>query len=107
MSVWDMGKVCFVELQDLFGRIQIYVNCDEVCFGEDKMLFNCVFKKLVDFGDFLGVKGYVFKMQVGEIFIYVEEFIVFSKLFKLLLFLKIDGDGKVYDVFIDLELCYC
>lgn len=106
MSVRDMGKACFAELQDTEGRIQIYVNRDEICPGEDKTLFNRVFKKLVDLGDFLGIKGHVFKTQVGEISIHVEEFTLLSKALKPLPLPKTDADGKVHDAFTDPELRY-
>ena len=106
MSVRDMGKACFAELQDAEGRIQIYVNRDEICPGEDKTMFNRVFKKLVDLGDFLGVKGHIFRTQVGEISIHVEEFTLLSKALKPLPLPKTDADGNVHDAFTDPELRY-
>ncbi len=82
MSQRDMGKASFAELQDSSGRIQLYFNRDEICPGEDKRLYNQVFKKLLDLGDFIGIKGYVFKTQVGEISIHVQEFTLLSKSLK-------------------------
>ena len=74
MTFRIMGKASFAELQDHTGRIQIYVNRDEICPGEDKALYNDVFKKLLDIGDIIGVKGYVFVTQTGETSIHVKEF---------------------------------
>ena len=106
MSSRDMGKAAFAEIQDAGGRIQIYVNRDEICPGEDKTLYNRVFKKLLDRGDFIGVKGHVFKTQVGEISVHVEEFVLLSKALKPLPNPKTDDDGKVHDAFTDPELRY-
>lgn len=74
-----MGKASFAEIQDSTGRIQIYISRDEICPDEDKTLYNTVFKKLLDIGDIIGIKGYVFTTQVGEISIHVKELIVLSK----------------------------
>ena len=79
MSRRVMGKASFAELQDSTGRIQLYFNRDEICPDEDKTMYNTVFKKLLDIGDFIGVKGYVFTTKVGEISIHVESFVVLSK----------------------------
>lgn len=106
MSQRDMGKASFAELQDSSGRIQLYFNRDEICPGEDKTLYNQVFKKLLDLGDFIGVKGYVFKTQVGETSVHVQEFTLLSKSLKPLPLPKIDGDGKVHDAFTDPEMRY-
>lgn len=106
MSQRDMGKASFAELQDSSGRIQLYFNRDEICPGEDKTLYNQVFKKLLDLGDFIGVKGYVFKTQVGETSIHVQEFTLLSKSLKPLPLPKIDADGKVHDAFTDAEMRY-
>lgn len=106
MSQRDMGKASFAELQDSSGRIQLYFNRDEICLGEDKTLYNQVFKKLLDLGDFIGVKGYVFKTQVGEISVHVQEFTLLSKSLKPLPLPKIDADGKVHDAFTDPEMRY-
>jgi lysyl-tRNA synthetase class 2 len=73
MSRRIMGKASFAELQDAKGRIQLYLNRDELCPGEDKSLYNEVFKKLSDIGDFIGIKGFVFRTQVGEISVHVQE----------------------------------
>lgn len=106
MSQRVMGKASFAEIQDSSGRIQTYFNRDELCPGEDKTLYNEVFKKLLDLGDFIGVKGYLFKTQVGEISVHVEEFTLLSKSLKPLPLPKTDADGKVYDAFTDPELRY-
>lgn len=106
MSNRDMGKAAFVELQDSTGRIQVYVNRDEICPGEDKTLYNKVFKKLLDLGDFIGVKGVMFKTKVGEISILAKEITLLSKALKPLPLPKIDAEGKVHDAFTDPELRY-
>lgn len=106
MSQRIMGKASFIELQDSTGRIQVYFNRDEMCPGEDKTLYNEVFKKLLDLGDFIGVKGHVFKTQVGEISVNVKEFTLLSKSLKPLPLPKTDAEGKVYDAFTDPEARY-
>ena len=106
MSQRDMGKASFAELQDSTGRIQLYINRDEICPGEDKTLYNQVFKKLLDLGDFIGVKGYVFKTKVGETSIHVSEFTLLSKSLKPLPLPKTDSEGKVHDAFTDPEMRY-
>lgn len=106
MSQRIMGKASFAEIQDFSGRIQVYFNRDEICPGEDKTLYNEVFKKLLDLGDFIGVKGEVFRTQVGEISINVKEFTLLSKALKPLPLPKTDADGKVHDAFTDPELRY-
>jgi lysyl-tRNA synthetase class 2 len=106
MSQRDMGKASFAELQDSSGRIQLYFNRDEICPGEDKTLYNQVFKKLLDLGDFIGVKGYVFKTMVGETSVHVQEFILLSKSLKPLPLPKTDAEGKVHDAFTDPEQRY-
>ncbi|HRE95697.1 MAG TPA: OB-fold nucleic acid binding domain-containing protein, partial [Flavobacteriales bacterium] len=73
MSVRDMGKACFAELKDNSGRIQIYVRRDDICPGEDKTLYDQLFKKLLDIGDFIGVKGFMFKTKMGETTLHVKE----------------------------------
>src|SRR5690554_974215 len=100
------GKASFGDLQDDTGRIQVYFNRDEICPGEDKSLYNDVFKKLLDLGDFIGIKGKVFKTQVGEISIKVEKFTMLSKSLRPLPLPKTDADGKVHDAFTDPELRY-
>ena len=106
MSQRIMGKASFAEIQDSTGRIQVYFNRDEICPGEDKTLYNEVFKKLLDLGDFIGIKGYLFTTQVGEISIHVQEFTLLSKSLRPLPVTKIDDDGKVHDAFTDPELRY-
>jgi lysyl-tRNA synthetase class 2 len=105
MSRRIMGKAAFAELQDHEGRIQIYVNRDEICEGDDKVMYNEVFKKLLDIGDIIGVKGFVFKTQVGEISIHVKEFTVLNKSLRPLPIVK-EKDGKIYDAFTDPEQRY-
>ena len=100
------GKASFGSLQDDQGRIQIYFNRDEVCPGEDKSLYNDVFKKLLDLGDFIGVEGVVFKTQVGEISVNVKGFKLLSKSLKPLPLPKTDAEGNVYDAFTDPEQRY-
>ena len=101
-----MGKASFAEIQDASGRIQVYFNRDELCPGEDKTLYNEVFKKLLDLGDFLGIKGHVFKTQVGEISVHVTEFQLLSKSLRPLPLPKTDAAGVVHDAFTDPELRY-
>ncbi len=105
MSRRIMGKASFAELQDSSGRIQIYINRDEICPEEDKTLYNDVFKKLLDIGDIIGVKGFAFKTQVGETSVHVKELIVLSKSLRPLPIVK-EKDGKVYDAFTDPEMRY-
>ena len=106
MSQRVMGKASFAEILDSTGRIQVYFNRDEICPGEDKTLYNDVFKKLLDLGDFIGIKGYLFTTQVGEISVHVEEFVLLSKSLKPLPLPKTDNEGKVHDAFTDPELRY-
>jgi lysyl-tRNA synthetase class 2 len=101
-----MGKASFAELQDSKGRIQLYVSRDEICPDEDKELYNTVFKKLLDIGDFIGVKGYVFKTQVGETSVHVNELVVLSKSVKPLPVVTIDAEGKTHDAFTNPEARY-
>lgn len=106
MSFRIMGKASFAELKDHSGKIQLYVNRDEICPGEDKTLYNDVWKKLLDRGDFIGVKGYVFTTQVGEISIHVTELKVLAKSLKPLPVVKTDEQGNVHDAFSDPEQRY-
>lgn len=106
MSRRIMGKAAFAELQDSKGRIQLYFNRDEICPGEDKTMYNDVFKKLLDIGDFIGVEGYVFTTKVGEISVHVEKFTVLSKTLRPLPLPKTDNEGNVYDAFTDPEKRY-
>jgi lysyl-tRNA synthetase class 2 len=105
MSQRIMGKVTFAELQDESGRIQIYISRDDICPGEDKTLYNEVFKKLLDIGDIIGVKGFVFNTQMGETTIHVKEFSILSKSIRPLPVVK-TKDGKIYDAFTDPEQRY-
>ena len=106
MSVRDQGKACFTELQDSDGRIQLYFNRDVICEGEDKTLYNQVFKKLTDLGDFIGVEGELFMTKVGAQCIRVDNFTFLSKTLRPLPLPKVDEDGKVHDAFNDAELRY-
>ncbi len=106
MSSRVMGKASFAELQDASGRIQIYIARDEICPDEDKTLYNEVFKKLLDRGDFIGVKGYVFKTQVGETSIHVQELTLLAKSLKPLPVVKTDAEGVVHDAVHDAEFRY-
>jgi lysyl-tRNA synthetase class 2 len=101
-----MGNASFVELQDSTGRVQVYIRRDDICPDEDKTIYNTVFKKLLDIGDFIGVKGYVFTTQTGEISIHATEFKVLSKSLKPLPIVKRDDDGNIYDGFTDPEMRY-
>jgi len=110
MSFRIMGKASFAELQDSTGRIQIYVNRDEICPGEDKTLYNTVFKKLLDIGDIIGIQGYVFTTQTGEISIHVKSFKLLAKSLRPLPIVKEvrdeQGNVKTYDAFTDPEQRY-
>jgi lysyl-tRNA synthetase class 2 len=106
MSQRVMGKASFAEIQDSSGRIQVYFNRDEICPGEDKTLYNEVFKKLLDLGDFIGIKGHVFITQVGETSVHVKEFVLLSKALKPLPVTKTDDEGKIHDAFTDPEMRY-
>ena len=101
-----MGKASFAELKDSEGRIQIYISRDDISNDEEKTMYNVVFKKLLDIGDFIGIKGTVFKTQVGEISIHVYGLTVLSKALKPLPVVKTDADGKTHDAFADPEQRY-
>jgi lysyl-tRNA synthetase class 2 len=105
MSRRIMGSASFAEIQDEAGRMQLYFNRDEVCPGEDKTLYNTIFKRLLDIGDIIGVKGYVFYTKMGEITVHVKEFTLLSKSLKPLPIVK-EKDGVVYDAFSDPEQRY-
>ncbi|MGQ1908758.1 lysine--tRNA ligase [Marinifilum sp. RC60d5] len=105
MSRRIMGKASFIELQDSKGRIQVYITRDDICPDEDKTLYNTVFKKLLDIGDFIGIKGYVFVTKVGETSVHTTEITVLSKSVRPLPIVK-EKDGKVYDAFSDPEMRY-
>ena len=100
-----MGKASFFELQDSKGRVQVYVSRDDLCPGEDKELYNSVFKKLLDMGDFVGVEGYVFRTQTGEISVHAQSLKLLSKSLKPLPVVK-EKDGVTYDAFEDPEMRY-
>ena len=104
MSQRVMGKASFAELQDASGRIQIYINRDEICPDEDKTFYNEIFKKLLDLGDFIGVEGKVFKTQVGEISIHVTKLTLLAKALRPLPLPKIDAEGRIHDAFTDAEM---
>ncbi|PWJ56525.1 lysyl-tRNA synthetase class 2 [Dyadobacter jejuensis] len=101
-----MGSAAFAEFQDSTGRIQLYFRRDDLCPGEDKTLYNTVFKKLLDIGDIIGVQGFVFTTQTGEISVHVQEFKLLNKSLRPLPVVKRDEDGKVHDGFTDPELRY-
>jgi len=101
-----MGKASFAELQDATGRIQLYFNRDEICPEEDKTMYNTVFKRLVDIGDIVGIKGYVFTTQTGEISVFVKEFHMLTKSLRPLPLPKTDKEGNTYDAFTDPEKRY-
>ena len=105
MSRRVMGKASFAEIQDSKGRVQVYISRDDLCPGEDKDLYNKVFKKLMDIGDFIGVKGFVFRTQTGEISVHAQELTLLSKALKPLPIVKYK-DGVAYDKFDDPELRY-
>jgi lysyl-tRNA synthetase, class II len=105
MSRRIMGNASFAELMDSSGRIQIYIRRDDVCPGEDKTVYNTVFKRLLDIGDIIGVKGHVFKTQMGEITVYVNEFNILSKSIRPLPVVK-EKDGILYDAVTDPEMRY-
>ncbi len=101
-----MGKASFAELLDATGRIQLYIARDEIAPGENKDIYNKVFKKLLDIGDFIGVRGYAFRTRTGQISIHVKELVLLSKSLRPLPVVKVDSEGKVHDAFTDPELRY-
>lgn len=105
MSRRIMGKASFAELQDASGKIQLYINRDEICPDEDKSLYNDVFKKLLDIGDIVGVKGFAFITQVGELSVHVKELVVLSKSIRPLPVVK-EKDGQLFDAVTDPEMRY-
>ena len=106
MSRRIMGAASFMELQDETGRIQVYVKRDEICPGEDKTMYNTVFKKLLDIGDIIGIKGFAFITQTGQLSVHAKELTVLSKSLRVLPIVKTDADGTVHDGFADPELRY-
>jgi lysyl-tRNA synthetase class 2 len=105
MSIRDMGKAAFAVIQDSVGKIQVYIKRDEICPGEDKTKYDQVFKKLIDIGDIVGVKGYVFTTKVGEVSIHVSEFTLLTKSLKPLPIVK-EKDGETFDEVTDPEFRY-
>ncbi|MDY5356358.1 MAG: lysine--tRNA ligase [Candidatus Cryptobacteroides sp.] len=105
MSRRIMGAASFGEIQDETGRIQIYVNRDEICPGEDKTMYNTVWKKLLDIGDIIGIKGFAFITKTGQLSIHAKELTLLSKSLRVLPIVK-EADGKVFDAFSDPELKY-
>lgn len=106
MAINKQGKASFAQLQDSAGRVQVYFNRDVICEGEDKTLYNDVFKKLLDLGDFIGVEGELFTTKVGEKSVRVKRFVLLSKALKPLPLPKTDKEGNVYDGFTDPEMRY-
>jgi lysyl-tRNA synthetase, class II len=106
MSVRDMGKAAFAVVQDSVGKIQLYIKRDEICPGEDKSLYDVLWKKLLDIGDIIGVKGYAFRTKMGEISIHVSELKLLCKSLRPLPIVKKDADGNIHDAFTDPELRY-
>ena len=105
MGVRDMGKANFAVLQDMSGRIQVYIRRDDICPEEDKTLYNTVWKKLLDIGDIIGVKGFVFTTKTGETSVHVEQFTLLTKSLHPLPVIK-EKDGEVFDAVTDLEFKY-
>ena len=106
MSRRIQGKASFAELQDSEGRIQVYFNRDEICTGEDKTLYNEVYKHLLDIGDIIGIEGELFKTQVGEMTVMVKNFTLLTKSLRPLPLPKVDAEGNIFDGFTDAELRY-
>ncbi|MCB0655196.1 MAG: lysine--tRNA ligase [Saprospiraceae bacterium] len=106
MMIRNMGKASFAELQDASGKIQIYVARDEICPGEDKTLYNKLFAKLLDIGDYIGVRGFVFRTRMGEVTLHVKELKLLSKALHPLPIVKKDAEGNVHDAFADPEMRY-
>ena len=106
MSRRIMGAASFIELLDSTGKIQVYIKRDEICPGEDKTLYNTVFKKLLDIGDIIGIKGFAFFTQTGTLSVHAKELTVLSKSLRVLPIVKTDADGTVHDGFTDPELRY-
>ncbi|MGZ3900938.1 MAG: lysine--tRNA ligase, partial [Bacteroidia bacterium] len=106
MSIRDMGKACFAVIQDGTGRVQLYVRKDDICQGEDKSLYEIVWKKLIDIGDIIGVQGYVFTTKTGEISLHVTSLKILSKSLKPLPIVKTDESGNSFDEVSDPEFRY-
>src|SRR5437773_9259768 len=105
MSVRDMGKVNFAVLQDSSGRIQLYIRRDDICPGEDKTQYDIVWKKLIDIGDIVGIRGFVFKTKTGETSIHVKELTLLTKSLKPLPIVK-EAEGQTFDAVTDPEFKY-
>ena len=105
MSVRDMGKACFLVIQDDTTKIQVYLRGDDICPGDDRSLYAVVFKKLIDIGDIIGIKGYVFTTKTGETTIHAQEFKLLAKALKPLPIVK-EKDGEVFDAVTDPEFRY-
>ncbi|HEY0092596.1 MAG TPA: amino acid--tRNA ligase-related protein, partial [Flavobacterium sp.] len=106
MSRRVMGKASFAEIKDSTGRLQVYVSRDDISNDEERTMYNVVFKKLLDIGDFIGVRGKVFKTQVGEVSVHIYELTVLAKALRPLPIVKTDADGKIHDAFADPEQRY-
>ena len=106
MTVRDMGKACFASLQDSTSRIQLYIKRDDICKGEDKTLYDTVWKKLIDIGDIIGITGFVFITKVGEISVHVTSLKLLCKTLKPLPVVKLDAEGKAHDEVTDAEFRY-
>jgi lysyl-tRNA synthetase class 2 len=106
MSRRIQGNASFAEVQDSKGRIQVYFNRDEICSGDDKTKYNTIYKKLLDIGDIIGIKGTMFKTKVGEVTVLVKDFTILNKSLRPLPLPKVDSSGKEYDSFTDLEQRY-
>ena len=106
MSRRIQGNASFAEIQDSKGRIQVYFNRDEICSGDDKTKYNTIYKKLLDIGDIIGIKGTMFKTKVGEVTVLVKDFSILNKSLRPLPLPKVDSAGKEYDSFTDLEQRY-
>ncbi len=106
MSVRDMGKACFAVIQDVTGRVQLYIRRDDICLGEDKTLYDTVWKKLIDIGDIIGVQGYVFTTKTGEISLHVTSLKILCKSLKPLPIVKTDDSGNSFDEVSDPEFRY-
>lgn len=106
MSIRDMGKACFTELQDSAGRIQLYIKRDDICPGEDKTLYDIVFKKHINIGDIVGVAGFVFTTKTGAVSIHVTRLKLLSKSLKPLPIVKTDAEGQAHDLVTDPEFRY-
>ena len=105
MSIRDMGKANFAVIQDSSGRIQLYIKRDDICPGEDKTLYDIIWKKCTDIGDIIGVKGYVFKTKTGETSIHVKELSILAKALKPLPIVK-EAEGQTFDAVTDPEFKY-